>query len=384
MESVLQGLLDVARNPAAAVTGWKKRTNGKVVGWLPIYVPEELIHACDALPVSLWGGRTEIARADAHLQGFACSVVRAVLEYGLKGSYHMVDAFIFPSTCDHIQNTSDIWAAVFPGRSRFDLVYPANRESKAAAEYLERLFSALQDWLTELTGVRASEARLRESCKVYNRYRALCASLYELRSRRPESMSSLEFSLLIKASLYLEKVEFNRQLEELLPWLETRTIRSKPAVRLVATGIMAEPPEILAVIDELGGAVVADDLALGARILRAPLNETLPPLSALVDRHLRLGPCSTLYDCRKERGAHILGLAARHNADGVLFLGMKFCEAEEFDYPVLKAELEAAGLPLLLLEVEQQMSAFGQVRTRLQAFLEILGAGGGHDADFGR
>lgn len=375
MESVLHNLLAVARNPAPAVSGWKQRTGGKAVGWLPIYVPEELIHAAAALPVSLWGGRTEIARADAHLQGFACSVVRAVLEYGLKGSYNMVDGFIFPSTCDHIQNTSDIWSAVFPGRPKFDMVYPANRQSGASAEYLEQLFSALRDWLTELTGCEISDAKLRESGKVYNRYRALCAALYELRSRRPESMSSEEFSLIIKAALFMEKGEFNRQLEELLPWLEKRTVRPKPAVRLVATGIMAEPPEILAIIDELGGAVVADDLALGARILRAPLNESLPPLAALADRHLRLGPCSTLYDCRKERGAHLLGLAARHNADGVLFLGMKFCEAEEFDYPVLKAELEAAGLPLLLLEVEQQMSAFGQVRTRLQAFLEILGAG---------
>jgi len=375
MENELQNLLMISRNPAPAVAAWKQETGGKVVGWLPIYVPEELIHASGALPVSLWGGNTEIARADAHLQGFACSVVRAVLEYGLKGTYNQVDGFIFPSTCDHLQNTSDIWAAVFPGLPKFDLVYPANRQSKAAAEYLERLFSALQVWLAGLTGSQASEARLRDSIRIYNHYRALCADLSDLRSRRPESMSALEYSLLFKASLFLEKGDFNRQLEQLLPRLETRTVRPKPKARLVVTGIMAEPPEILDTIDELGGAIVADDLALGARILRAPADETLPPLSALVDRHLRLGPCSTLYDCRKERGAHLLSLAARHNADGVLFLSMKFCEAEEFDYPVLKAELEAAGLPLLFLEVEQQMSALGQARTRLQAFLEILQQG---------
>jgi bcr-type benzoyl-CoA reductase subunit C len=375
MESVLQSLLEVARNPAPAVTSWKKETNGKVVGWLPIYVPEELIHAAGALPVSLWGGRTEIARADGHLQGFACSVVRSVLEYGLKGTYNMVDGFIFPSTCDHIQNTSDIWAAVFPGRPKFDLVYPANRQSKASTDYLKRLFIGLQEWLAALTGSEAGEGRLRESIAIYNHYRALSSELAILRSSRPECMSGLEFSLITKAALFLEKTEYNRRLAELLPWLASRTVRPQPKVRLVATGIMAEPQEILEVIDELGGAVVADDLALGARILRAPADETLPPLSALVDRHLRLGPCSTLYDCRKERGSHLLELAARNNADGVLFLSMKFCEAEDFDYPVLKAELEAAGLPLLLLEVEQQMSALGQVRTRLQAFLEILAQG---------
>jgi len=375
MESVLQSLLEVAANPAQEVTAWKQRTGGKVVGWLPIYVPEEIIHAAGALPVSLWGGRTEIVRADAHLQGFACSVVRAVLEYGLKGAYSMVDGFIFPSTCDHIQNTADIWADLFPPLPKFDLVYPANRQSQAALVYLEQLFTGLEQWLEELTGQEVTEEKLRESIRIYNCYRALLAELYSLRSRRPESLSGPEMGQIIKASLFLEKTEFNRRLSELLPWLENRKARPAPKARLAVTGIMAEPLEILAILDELGGAVVADDLALGARILRAPVKEELPPLAALADRHLRLGPCSTLYDCRKGRGAHLQQLVAEHAADGVLFMNMKFCELEEFDYPVLKAELERAGIPLLFLEVEQQMAALGQVRTRLQAFLEVLGQG---------
>lgn len=375
MESILQNLLEVAASPAKEVTRWQQMTGGKVVGWLPIYVPEEIIHAAGALPVSLWGGSTEIARADAHLQGFACSVVRAVLEYGLKGTYSMVDGFIFPSTCDHIQNTADIWAGLFPHRPKFDLVYPANRQSQAARGYLEHLLAGLVQWLEELTGQKVTEDKLRGSIRIYNQYRALIAELYSLRSRRPESLSGPEMGQIIKASFFLEKAEFNRRLSELLPWLEKRKVRPAPRVRLVVTGIMAEPVEVLAILDELGGAVVAADLALGARILRAPVKEELPPLAALADRHLRLGPCSTLYDCRKGRGAHLQQLVAEHAADGVLFLNMKFCELEEFDYPVLKAELEEAGIPLLFLEVEQQMSALGQVRTRLQAFLEVLEQG---------
>ncbi|MBS3897868.1 MAG: 2-hydroxyacyl-CoA dehydratase [Dethiobacter sp.] len=377
MESVLQSLLEVAANPSSEVSRWRQRTGGKVVGWLPIYVPEEIIHAAGALPVSLWGGRTEIVRADAHLQGFACSVVRAVLEYGLKGTYNMVDGFIFPSTCDHIQNTSDIWASLFPDRPKFDLVYPANRQSKAAVVYLEQLFADLEQWLEELTGQKVTSEKLRESVKIYNCYRALLADLFSLRSRKPESLSGPEMGQIVKSSLFLEKAEFNRHLSDLLPWLEHRKVKPAPKARLVLTGIMAEPQEILAILDELGGAIVADDLALGARILRAPVREELPLPAALVDRHLRLGPCSTLYDWRKGRGAHVQHLVAEHAADGVIFINMKFCEAEEFDYPVLKAELEEAGIPLLFLEVEQQMAAMGQIRTRLQAFLEVLGKGAG-------
>ncbi len=372
MEQKLQDLLYTAANPSTAVTRWKEETAGKVVGCLPIYVPEEIIHSAGALPVGLWGGRTGIEKANAHLQGFACSLVRAVLEYGLKGTYRQVDGFVFPSTCDHIQNMSDIWAKVFPQQPKFDLVYPANRKSRAARGYLMDLYKDFQSWLEKLTGKKITPEKLGRSIGIYNKHRQLMLKLRELRAKRPGSITGGEMAGLVKASLFLPKEEFNVRLEQLLPWLEKREITAVPRAKLVLTGIMAEPEELLDIMEELGACVVADDLALGARIHRVEVSETGRPLEALVERHLRLGPCSTLFDPEKKRGRYLQQLAEAAGAQGVVFINMKFCEVEEFDYPVIKQELEQVGMHLLFLEIEQQVSSLGQLRTRLQAFVEML------------
>lgn len=371
MDQHLNYLREAAQNPAQAIMSWKEERGGKVIGCLPIYIPEEIIDAAGALPVYLWGGKTEIDRANAHIQGFACSVVRAVLEYEYKGTYSMVDGFVFPSTCDHIQNTSEIWGKAFPHRLKFDLVYPANRQSEHAKIYLEQIYRQFALWLEELTGNRVDDEALRSSVRKYNRYRELMSELYALRAKSPESITGVEVENIVKAALFLSKDEFNRRLEALLPWLLQRNIRKKPKLRLVLTGILAGE-EIIELIEDLGGCIVADDLALGSRLHRIRADDRMEPLDALVGRHLALGPCSTLYDPNKSRGPFLERLCRETEADAVIFINMKFCEAEEFDYPVLLTDLEKAGIPLLFIEVEQQMSSLGQLRTRLQAFMEML------------
>ena len=371
MEQHLNYLMEAAKNPAHPVRRWKEERGGMVVGCLPIYIPEEIIDAAGALPVYLWGGKPEIDMANAHIQGFACSIVRAVLEYGLKGTYSMVDGFVFPSTCDHIQNTSEIWAKAFPLRPKFDLVYPASRQSRHAEIYLKQIYREFVLWLEKLTGNRVDDEALRGSIRKYNRYRELMSELYALRAKSPESITGSEVENIVKASLFLPKDEFNRRLEALLPWLVKRNIRKRPKLRLVLTGILAGE-EIIELIEDIGGCIVADDLALGTRLHRVLADDRIEPLDALAGRHLALGPCSTLYAPDKGRGPFLERLCRKTEADAVIFINMKFCEAEEFDYPVLITDLEKAGIPLLFIEVEQQMSSLGQLRTRLQAFMEML------------
>lgn len=372
MENEFKELLAVAENPGEYVSDWKTRTGGKVIGSLPIYVPEEIIHATGALPVKLWGGKTELERVNTHLQSFACSIVRAVLEYWLKGTYNIVDGFVFPSTCDHIQNTSDIFAYNFPEKSKFDLVYPENRKSKAAKGYLLNLLKDFKDWTEQVAGEVIDSEKLSASIKIFNIHRELMADLRRLRSQKPASITGREMANLVKASFFLPKEKYNRKMQEILPWLKKREVKGEPRARIVLTGIAAEPEEILDIMDNFGLAVVGDDLALGERVFRVQANESLEPLESLAQRHFSLGPCSTIFDPLKTRGTYILKLVQETKADGVVFINMKFCEREEFDYPILKKEMEQAGIPLLFIEVEQQMSSFSQISTRLQAFLEMM------------
>ncbi|MHC4923742.1 MAG: 2-hydroxyacyl-CoA dehydratase, partial [Planctomycetota bacterium] len=99
------------------VREWKERTGGLAVGYLPVYVPREVLHAQGALPVGIMGGGDlEIIRGDAYYQSYICHLPRSTIEMGLNGSMDCLDALLFPATCDVIRNLSGMWKMMFPDR----------------------------------------------------------------------------------------------------------------------------------------------------------------------------------------------------------------------------------------------------------------------------
>ena len=93
-----------------AVREWKAETGGIAIGYMPIYVPRELLHAQGALPVGLMGGGEdlEIIRGDAYYQSYICHIPRSTIELGLNGSLDCLDGVLFPAICDVIRNLSGI------------------------------------------------------------------------------------------------------------------------------------------------------------------------------------------------------------------------------------------------------------------------------------
>jgi benzoyl-CoA reductase subunit C len=121
--------------------------------------------------------------------------------------------------------------------------------------------------------------------------------------------------------------------------------------------------------------VVGDDLCTGSRYFDQPVAEAEDgdPIGALADRYLKRWPCPTKHSLHCQRGEHLLKLVEERKAGGLVFTLQKFCEPHAFDYAIVKETLDAAGVPHLLLELEHT-PAVGQLRTRLEAFLEMLKA----------
>ena len=103
-----------------AVREWKERTGGLAIGFMPIYVPRELLHAQGVLPVGLMGGGDdlEIIRGDAFYQSYICHIPRSTIELGLNGSLDCLDGMLFPAICDVIRNLSGMWQMLVPGQAR--------------------------------------------------------------------------------------------------------------------------------------------------------------------------------------------------------------------------------------------------------------------------
>jgi benzoyl-CoA reductase subunit C len=99
-----------------AVKRWKAEKPGrKAIGYMPIYVPREIVHAAGMLPVGVYGGgdQLEVIQGDAYYQSYICRIPRSTVELGLTGRLDCLDGMLFPAICDVISNLSGMWQIMF-------------------------------------------------------------------------------------------------------------------------------------------------------------------------------------------------------------------------------------------------------------------------------
>jgi benzoyl-CoA reductase subunit C len=368
-------LLDV-RLPS--VQAWKEeREDRKAVGCFPVYVPQELIAASGALPVSLFGGRgqLEIDHADSRIQSFVCSIARSTLELGLNGCGACLDGFVAPSICDVARNLSGVWRHNFPGRFVFYLHLPQNVESSAARAFYRGELKRLRRDLAELTGQPAFQECLRRTITTYNRNRALVGELLERRAVQPEQWPASHVYALAGAGNVLPREEHNCLLERALELGARRPFSRRDAVRVALRGAFCEQPplEMLETLEEAGCAVVDDDLQIGARFFLIPVAEEGDPLDALVEAYLHRTVLTPVNNPgRRSRAEDLLARCRAGRLQGVVFASPKFCEPALYDAVLLKRALEAAGVPSLEFEYEEKMTVFETVRMQAETFVESI------------
>jgi benzoyl-CoA reductase/2-hydroxyglutaryl-CoA dehydratase subunit BcrC/BadD/HgdB len=215
---------------------------------------------------------------------------------------------------------------------------------------------------------------LEESVDLYDDWRAAMREFTALLPLYPRSFDAKRRHLILKAAFFMDKRVYTEKIRcvtDALKRLPAEPV-TEGSKRIVLSGLLCEPDIILDILTENGMQVVADDLAQESRQFRALVPRTGDALHRMVTRIAMQDGCAFLYDEGKSRGRLLAETARREKADGVIFCQMKFCDPEEFDYPILKKELSAAGIPLLRIEIEQQPDSPEQIRTRVQGFAEML------------
>lgn len=357
---------------------WKQQPgNPKAVGCFPVYIPQELIAAAGALPVSLLGGRgqQEIDHADSRIQSFVCSIARSTLEMGLTSRLEWLDGFVVPSICDVARNLSGVWRHNFPQHFLFYLHLPQNVDSPAAGVYYRGELERLRQGLREFTGRALTDQELQHAIHTYNRNRALLTDLCQRRSVQPEQWPASDVYALAAVGNVLPREEHNLLLERALALGEARPRPKRDWVRVVLRGAFCEQPplELLGVLEEAGCAVVDDDLQIGARFFLTPVAEDGDPLAALADayqQHTVLTPVNN--PGRRSRADDLLRRCQEKSVQGVIFASPKFCEPALYDAVRLKRAVEHSGLPTLEFEYEEKMSVFESVRMQAETFVESI------------
>jgi bcr-type benzoyl-CoA reductase subunit C len=372
LQNIIAALELAALHPSQTVKASMELSRKPAVGCFPYYTPDELVYAAGYIPVGLWGGKTDIKLADTYLQGFCCSIMRENMEQGMRGHYDFLSAIIIPTYCDTLKCICENWKVAVPQIPLIPMVYPQNRKIVAGTDYLVSEYQRVQAILEELSGNKITEEQLANSFALYEEYRQVMREFTRLAVDYPLTINAKTRQLIMKAALFMDKKEYVPQLRELCQGLAQLPAEKIAGPKVVITGILAEPPGLLDIFVQNNIAIAADDVAAASRQFRLAGLRGDTVYEKMAYRVADQVGCSLLYDADKERGRLLIDLVKSTDAAGVVVAMMKFCDPEEFDYPIFKKELEAANIPILYLEVEQKMDSMEQIRTRVQSFIEML------------
>lgn len=347
---------------------WPGRYPGRhAFGYFCTYAPLEVLHAAGFTPVRLAQSSGPVMLADAHLPSFACALARTVTERMLNGQLDYLEGVLFPHTCDTLQCVADVWCMAAPHFKVVTFSLPAALSGPSAAGYVLAQLHDLSTVLELEFGAPVTESALRASIALYNEQRRLLATLFE----RRDQISAERTWALTLGSMLMPIEESNALLQSLLAGRSAGAGAWRQGPALVLVGAVLDDPAIPRLIDELGGRVMADDLCTGSRYFEALVDENKEPFEALAHRYLERVPCPCKHDPAHPRAERLLHLVRSSGAQGVIFVLPKFCDPHAFDAVPLAQVLDATGVPHVTIETDVTVP-IGQLRTRLQAFIEML------------
>ena len=342
-------------------------------GVLCPYTVEEIIDAAGFIPYRIIPNNQTIDHADAYLPNNLCSFLRHVVDMGVKGELGEYRCIIINHSCDGARRVFDIFEHYMENLDIFFLDIPKKCD-ELAEEYFTYNLENLISFLENLTGMPLDEEVLSGTIEVYNINRQHLEEIYTLRARFPHLFNSRFMVELLNANGRSPKSEMNKILKAIIdegkkPGVSTE-VRSKDK-RVYVSGNLIDPLPILNFIEDSGGYVVGDDFCFGGRYFPLQVHDGEQPLRSLSKRYLSKHPCGRMEGI-KNRCDIIIEEIKKYKASGIIYTSLKFCDNFLVDYSSLKRKLDQEGIPSLFIESEYFPMGKGQIKTRIEGFLEIL------------
>ncbi len=370
---MLDGLKSVCADPGAQLAAAAAQGK-KAVGVLPYFCPEELVYAAGMLPFGLWGAEMQANESKRYYPAFICSLLHTALELGLRGKLNGLSAVMVPICCDSLKGFGANWKYGVGTVPVIDVAYAENRKTEAGVEFTRSQFRKILGQLEEIAQRKAGDAEIAAAVAVYNENRAALRAFSAAAAKHPEAVSPADRCAAIKAGYFMDRAEHTKRIAALTEALGALPEQPWKGLRVVTTGILADSPALLQILADNGIAVADDQIAQESGFFRTDVPVTADPVEGMARRLGMIEGCSVLFDPGKRRGRELVDLAREAEADGILWVMTKFCDPEEYDYVPVRRMAEAAGIPLLAVEVDQQMVNYEQARSAIEAFAEVLRA----------
>lgn len=336
------------------------------------YTPEELILAANLIPVRLFGSQTEVSTlVDTYIQSHFCPFARSCLDLALKGHYANFEGFVISHGCDTTNQFYDLWKKhVNPGYLYY-LHVPLNTEGETAKRFFVNELAYFKSSLEELVGKEITQDDLRRGIELCNETREWLRKISELRRKDPPLVTGAEMHELVRMSQTTAKEEINEVLRQKYNELSHRDPTGNQKPRILLSGSIIDDSTLIQFFEDLGVSVVADDLCVGTRYFWTSIDLTQDPLHDIATRYLAK-PILSAKVPREKRLEYIRTLINRFQVDGVILHQLKFCDSYHIDNVTVNEALKEADIPVLVLETSYTISGLGQLRTRVEAFIELL------------
>lgn len=367
--------------PAELIEEQKK--GRKVFGTFCTYVPDEVVIACDGIVTGLCGGsQFWVPEGEKHLPADMCPLIKASLGARLGRTcpfFRIVDEIVGETTCDGKKKMYEIMAKDVPMHI---MQLPQMKRPKDFAAYADEIAEFAKN-VEGVTGNELTVENLAEAIRIVNNRRKALARVYETR-KNPDiiPISGTDALLMMQIAFFDDPVRCTEMANKLADELEQRLVDGVSVFpagtkRILITGTpMAIPNwKLHHIIETSGAAIVCEENCTGTKFFTNLVDESQTTLEgmfqALSDRYMQIHcACFTPNEARIDE---VLQLARDYRVDGVINTNLKFCTTFKTEAPALEKALEEAGIPVLDIETDYTDNDAEQLRTRVEAFIEMLG-----------
>ncbi|MFC1991725.1 double-cubane-cluster-containing anaerobic reductase [Chloroflexota bacterium] len=354
---------------------------GKVVATYCVFVPEEIVWAADAIPVGLCAGtQFSIPIAEEVLPRNTCALIKSSFGFKLGRicpyiqTSHLV---VGETTCDGKKKMFEILAQHQP----VYVMEVPNKKTKLARDLWLGEVIAFKKVIEDLTGNNIGADKLSQATKKVNDRRRALKRLYELRKANPVPISGKDALLVTQVSFYDDVNRSTQQINTLCDEVEARVaaregVFPENAPRILVSGSpMAIPNwKLHHILEMAGAAIVCEETCTGTRFFSELVPENggtvEEQLKAIAERYMKIN-CAC-FTPNEERLDDIVSLAREYQVDGVVHYNLQFCHTYANEAVKVERTLAEEGIPLLRIETDYSDEDVGQLRNRVDAFLEMI------------
>lgn len=359
-----------------------KEDGGKVFGTFCVFVPDEVVVACGGAVTGLCGGsQFWVPEGEKVLPSGMCPLIKASLgaHFGKTCPYFSVsDVYVGETTCDGKKKAYEILGA---DKQTYLMDMPQMKRPQDYEKWTGEI-AAFADMVQDVTGVELTAEKLGDAIHLINEKRQALARVHAARKADPLPISGKDVLLMTQIAFFDDPARCAQMANALADELEARIERGegvfpKGTKRILVTGTPLAIPnwKLHHIIETSGAAVVCEEMCTGTRYFEHLVDESATTLEgqfqALSDRYMQNNcACFTPNPGRVE---DIVRLAREYRADGVIDCNLKFCTLYDVEKSSVAAALEQEGIPCLALETDYADNDAEQLRTRIGAFIEMLG-----------